>query len=76
MIANGWAAGGPADGTGSVEIIDTEAKMSCAPFPSIPLLFRGGAGGLIDQAVPWVCSGAPTGGLCYLYKNGAWSQTG
>ena len=76
MIANGWTAAGPAAGTNSVEIIDIDAKMSCAAVPNLPVGFRGGAGGLFDQSVPWVCSGAPTTSQCFLYKNGVWIQTG
>ena len=76
MIANGWTAADSANGVNSVEILDIESKMSCAPFPSVPLGFRGGSGGLFDQTAPWVCSGAPTNSQCFLYKNGAWSQTG
>jgi len=76
MVANGYGIGNPPVDTNTVEIIDFETKMSCAAFPSVPLGIRGGAGGLFDQRVPWVCSGSPIGGQCYLYKNGAWNQTG
>ena len=76
MIANGWTAADPINGVNSVEILDIETKMSCAPFPSVPLGFRGGASGLLDQSVPWVCTGFPVNSNCYLYKNGSWTQTG
>ena len=46
--------------------------MSCAAFANVPFGYRGGTGGLIDQSVPWVCSGAPTTSQCLLYKDGAW----
>ena len=78
MIANGFTDADRSNGVNSVEILDIETKMTCDPFANVPLGFRGGAGGLIDQSVPLVCSGKPTQSSrrCFLYKNGAWGITG
>ena len=75
MIANGYTDADQGNGANSVEIIDIETQMSCKAFPSVPVGFCRGAGGLFDQTVPWVCSGDPNTGQCYLYKNNAWIQT-
>ena len=76
MIANGFTVADRGIGTNSVEILDIETKMSCAAFPSVPVGFRGGGGGLFDQTVPRVCSGFHNVAQCYLYKNNAWNKTG
>ncbi len=76
MIAVGWTAADSTYGTNSIEIVEIEAKMSCAPFPSLPIGICGSFGGLVDNKVPWICSRYPSYNLCYLYKNGAWSQRG
>ncbi len=76
MIAVGYIATDTSFGTNSVEIIDIETQMSCAPFPSLPIGFRGGFGGLVDNKVPWFCSGYPSINQCHLYKNGGWTNTG
>ena len=76
MIVNGYTTADSTNGVNSIEILDIDTKMSCAAFPSVPTGFRGGGGGLIDQTVPWVCSGHPNFAKCYLFKSGAWSQTG
>ena len=59
MIVNGYTTADSTNGVNSIEILDIDTKMSCAAFPSVPIGFRGGGGGLFDQTVPWVCSGYP-----------------
>jgi hypothetical protein len=76
MIAVGYTATESTNGANFIEIVDIETQMSCAPFPSLPIGIRGGFGGLVDNQVPWICSGSPGYNRCYLYKNAAWTQTG
>jgi hypothetical protein len=76
MIAVGWTAADSSSGTNSIEIVDIESQMSCAPIPNLPIGIRGSFGGLVDNKVPWICSGFPSYNKCYLYKNGAWTPTG
>ena len=61
-----------------IEAVDFETSRvtKCPAVPSLPVSVRGGAGGLINNQTPLVCSGIPKYNKCYLFQGGTWNQTG